>query len=191
MKRSAKSPEEAEKMRKYKYEELLQFLIPLYGENLQVKTNCESPLNFCVAIKTEEFNITDGADEDGYSSGKPNSPINPQQFIKSISEESVQSSEINDTQGEYDLQSVKKKRKHGENESVTLLDYLLDKIKKEKRTDQHPIDAFLNGIAATIKNFSPYYQHLAKSKIFEVVQQLELLQLQNASDDCSLNLSNN
>ncbi|KAK6639685.1 hypothetical protein RUM43_007958 [Polyplax serrata] len=38
----------------------------------------------------------------------------------------------------------------------------------------HPIDAFLAGISPTLKTFSPYHLHLAKSEIFAVVQKFEL-----------------
>jgi len=44
----------------------------------------------------------------------------------------------------------------------------------KKQTDyEHPIDAFLESLAPTVKNFPPYYQHLAKGKIFSVVQEIE------------------
>lgn len=39
------------------------------------------------------------------------------------------------------------------------------------------IDTFLIGIGATMKTFSPYFQNLAKSKIFAVVSELELQQI--------------
>jgi hypothetical protein len=38
---------------------------------------------------------------------------------------------------------------------------------------KHPIHAFLEGLAPTLKNLPPYHQHLAKGKIFSVVQELE------------------
>jgi len=44
----------------------------------------------------------------------------------------------------------------------------------KKQTDfQHPIDAFLESLAPSLKNLPPYYQHLAKGKIFSVVQEIE------------------
>lgn len=38
----------------------------------------------------------------------------------------------------------------------------------------HPVDAFLSGIAPTLKTLSPYDLHLAKSEIFAIVQKYEL-----------------
>ena len=44
---------------------------------------------------------------------------------------------------------------------------------KKQNDYKHPIDEFLEGLAPTLKNLSPYYQHMAKGKIFSVVQELE------------------
>ncbi|CAG4945132.1 unnamed protein product, partial [Parnassius apollo] len=56
--------------------------------------------------------------------------------------------------------------------SSALMEYILKNKEKSNTQDIHPIDAFFNGLAATIKSFSPYYQHLAKGIIFAVVQDL-------------------
>jgi hypothetical protein len=50
--------------------------------------------------------------------------------------------------------------------------YIIENSKKQNDYKQ-PIDAFLEGLAPSLKNLSPYYQHLAKGKIFSVVQELE------------------
>lgn len=41
--------------------------------------------------------------------------------------------------------------------------------KKEISQTVHPVDAFLNGLAPTLKNLSPYSLNIAKSKIFSIV----------------------
>lgn len=61
--------------------------------------------------------------------------------------------------------------------SSALMEYILKNKEQSTTQDIHPIDAFFNGLAATIKSFSPYYQHLAKGRIFAVVQDLEWEQL--------------
>lgn len=55
---------------------------------------------------------------------------------------------------------------------------------KEPPLNDNSIDLFLSGIAATVKKFSPEYQHMAKSKIFTIVSDLEweYLQLQKANN---------
>jgi len=42
-----------------------------------------------------------------------------------------------------------------------------------------PIDIFFQGLAATVKTFSPEYQHMTKNKLFAIVSDLEWAQLQN------------
>jgi hypothetical protein len=43
---------------------------------------------------------------------------------------------------------------------------------KKQNDYKHPIDAFLEDLAPTMKNLPPSYQHLAKGKIFSAVQEL-------------------
>lgn len=56
--------------------------------------------------------------------------------------------------------------------SSQLMEYLINK--NEKNTLQHPVDAFLAGVAPTLKTFSSYYLSLAKSEIFATVQKYEI-----------------
>lgn len=56
-----------------------------------------------------------------------------------------------------------------------LIGNLIAKHKNNNLTlPQHPVDAFLNAMAPTLKSLSPYDWHLAKSEIFEIVQKYEL-----------------
>lgn len=68
-----------------------------------------------------------------------------------------------------------------ESASSTLMKYVLMNRNKNtehtEKVEQHPIDAFLKGLAPTLKSFSPYLQHLAKGQIFQVIHNLELQQL--------------
>jgi len=40
-----------------------------------------------------------------------------------------------------------------------------------------PIDAFFKSIAATVKTFSPYHQNFCKSRIFEIVSEVEITEI--------------
>lgn len=68
-----------------------------------------------------------------------------------------------------------------ESASATLMKYVLMNRNKNteiiEKEERHPIDAFLQGLAPTLKSFSPYLQHLAKGQIFQVIHNLELQQL--------------
>lgn len=55
-----------------------------------------------------------------------------------------------------------------------LIGYIMSREQKESCTTQHPVDAFLAGIAPTLKDLTPYYQNLSKSEIFAVVQKYEM-----------------
>ena len=80
-------------------------------------------------------------------------------------------------------QSHRRKRRQNQVSSVqpsasasqTLMEYIINNKKNAENID--PIDAFFKGLAPTIKRFSPYYQHLARARIFQVVQELEWEQL--------------
>lgn len=61
-----------------------------------------------------------------------------------------------------------------------VMKYLLDKKKAQITPPiQQPsvIDTFFSSIAATVKNFSAYYQNIAKSKIFSIISDLEMKQI--------------
>lgn len=61
--------------------------------------------------------------------------------------------------------------------STLLLNYI---IEKNKNTID-PIDVFFNGVCATVKQMSPYYQNIAKSKIFSIVTDIEMKQIMEAN----------
>ncbi|CAG9796240.1 unnamed protein product [Diatraea saccharalis] len=52
-----------------------------------------------------------------------------------------------------------------------------------------PVDAFLISIGATLKTFNPYHLNLAKSKIFAVVQEHDLQQIVQKSNDVKMSTS--
>jgi len=70
-------------------------------------------------------------------------------------------------------ENPRKKRKIvlTETASSALIKYITENNKKQNDY-KHPIDAFVEGLPTTLKNLPPYYQHLAKGKIFSVVQEV-------------------
>lgn len=74
-----------------------------------------------------------------------------------------------------------------ESASSQLMAYILAEKEAEKqakrplmeREVQNPVDAFLAGVAPALKSLNPLFFHEAKSKIFSIVQELELKQLMN------------
>jgi len=76
-----------------------------------------------------------------------------------------------------------------ETASSTIMKYLLEKKEVETKTENvvHPVDAFLSGIGATLKTLDPYNLNLAKSRIFNIVQDIELNQILHKQTDTLYN----
>jgi hypothetical protein len=74
----------------------------------------------------------------------------------------------------HQSETPRKKRKivPPETDSNALMKYIIENNKKQYDY-KHPIDAFLEGLAPILKNLPPYYQYLARGKIFSVLQKLE------------------
>ena len=74
----------------------------------------------------------------------------------------------------YEHENPRKKRKivPPETASSVLMENIIENDKKQNDC-KHPIDAFLEGLAPSLKNLQRYYQHVAKGKIFSVVQEIE------------------
>lgn len=64
----------------------------------------------------------------------------------------------------------------------TLMNYILEKKNEEnleEKKESNAIDQFFLSMCSTVKQFSPYNQHLAKTKIVSIVSELELKNLRN------------
>lgn len=78
--------------------------------------------------------------------------------------------------------SSKKRRRPQQTASAILMEYLIKKNENQATTStsnvsQHPVDAFLAGVAPTLKTLNPYFLNLAKSEIFATVQRYEMKML--------------
>ncbi|CAB3221188.1 unnamed protein product [Arctia plantaginis] len=80
-----------------------------------------------------------------------------------------------------------------ESASATLMKYVQmnrnNNTEHTEKEEQHPIDAFLQGLAPTLKSFSPYLQHLAKGQIFQVHNVIHNLELQQLTENLTSLLS--
>ncbi|XP_022199546.2 uncharacterized protein LOC111056488 [Nilaparvata lugens] len=137
--------------KRYKYEENLQFLLPHMMKRTTVfDVNCEDSTN-----EIYPLNFVDTHDSSNYN---------------------TENHEGNFESHHGDSSSPKKKRKKMGNDSASsvLMKYFIDQsASKTVSPDRHHIDAFLEGLAPTLKNLPPYYQHLAKGRLFSVVHELE------------------
>lgn len=78
---------------------------------------------------------------------------------------------------ERKVESTKSKFKSPEIPSATLMKYMLEQNEKTIQQVIHPIDAFLAGLAPSLKSLSPYHLNIVRSKIFNTVQEIEMDQI--------------
>jgi len=166
----------AKKIKNYKFADQLSF-INKYFEERKSKTNIEYEND-----EEEEENMQPDSEEQ----------LLPEEDLPSQpSLTPVQTNEIHvpikTTKHKFSKTSVSQPTA-----SARLMDYLISKKKEENQMStglHHPVDAFLSGIAPTLKTLSPYNWHLAKSDIFAIVQKYELQQIlrTNSSTTSSMN----
>ncbi|KAI4470067.1 madf domain transcription factor [Holotrichia oblita] len=165
-----KSGQGVQKNKTYKYSQQLGFLNK-YFEDRETKGNIESQL--AVGDDNDQESLSDGeestesrvhADLEIRPSPSPSPKITtiPKDTEKSIAE-------------------TRKRKKQAPQQTATakLMEYLVARNDDQAVTStQHPVDAFLTEIAPTLKTLNPFYLNLAKSEIFNIVQQYEMKMLQ-------------
>lgn len=148
--RKTKSGQAADSnVKKYKYEEVLQFLTPHIHERSTISSIQQPSENDSDMVTSQVTASADDETREEISASNRNADI-------------------------HQPENPRKKRKITvpETASSVLMKYIIENNTKQNDY-KHPIDAFLEGLAPTLKNLPPYYQHLAKGKIFSVVQELE------------------
>lgn len=175
-------------VRKYKYEDILSFLVPHLGERERIS---------CVSEQDDE----EDDDNDSVSGvqgnflGDNNSHNENAEHIK-IEEVHLQKSPTSSSnkfqKSLFNYETFAQSSKPNAKMSLELLrplqhdfpaDQFMELILAQKQTtskpcEQHPVDAFLYGIAPTLKTLNPRLLNEAKGKIFSIVQEYELIQLE-------------
>lgn len=166
---ATRSGQGRESQKRYKYHEELSFLRPYFQERetiryisvesedstLDTVLNSSSPhsaQSSSLALADEEVVIS--IPSPVHSSHRTGS-LSPAAFSSSL----ASSQETSDTP---------------KSAAATLLEYVLKK-NQYNSTEEHPIDKILHGIAPTLENLTPYYQNLAKTDIFSIVQKYEMI----------------
>ncbi|XP_008543173.1 uncharacterized protein LOC103568201 [Microplitis demolitor] len=195
-KRIAQDEEKVTQSKKYKYEDQLDFLIPF----IKIR-DTDDILDNVVAINidtiahikndTEQTDDTDSNDydyndeyddQDQMISTSKSTPPEKVPTIPSYHDDSY----VDVPKQSLSSESSKKRKAddplkfdNSEAASVTLMKYVLEQSEKTNQQSVHPVDAFLAGLAPTLKSLNPYHLNIAKSKIFNVVQELEMNQIMN------------
>lgn len=150
----------------------MSFVIPFFKER-ETQSNISEPESSSEGSNDEpediilsEFQSSNVAESTSENIGKKPMMFPSQQTISPKKNAVVYSSKI-------------KKTDKTETASSVLMKYLVENDKNEKKeSSDHPIDIFFKGLAATVKTFSPEFQHMAKSKLFNDVSDLEWRYLQ-------------
>lgn len=166
---------------KYKYEDELTFLIPYLGEREGLSNLSKS--------QDDDYNIHDSQMEFTEETCRPQSvedeptteDIHSTSKDNNIRINNTYSSLVSENRNKLDrFEAIKRKildpeETPLESPSAQLMAYLLT-VKQASRND--PVDAFLGGIAPTLKTLNPLLLNEAKGKIFAIVQEMEMKQLQ-------------
>lgn len=188
-KRRTKSGQSVKAMKKYRYEEDLQFLIPYIQDRATISSiedDNESTTN--ETEEKEKMNVVvsgETSEQIHESTDPPPTPLYQPNTTSSRHDDSQSASFMNKDKrphnriNTHNLRSIRSmKRIPQKNASNTLMRYLIDEEKS--RTEIDPIEAFFLGLIPTIKPFSPYYQHIAKGRFFSVIQELEYEQIRQS-----------
>lgn len=162
-----KSGQAAEHKKKWKYEDSMSFVIPFFKER-ETQSNIGEP-----------DSLSDGSNDEheGMESVVITGDTSEKNSNNNINQKCTASPKKSSSR--YSLN--KRKFEKTETASSVLMKYLVESDKQETKAtaNDHPIDIFFNSLAATVKTFSPEYQHIAKSKLFNVVSELEWAHLQS------------
>ncbi|KAG8276269.1 hypothetical protein J6590_069021 [Homalodisca vitripennis] len=181
-KRKTKSGQASVAFRKYKYEDILSFLVPFLGEREGI-TNVFSQQN------EEEVNEQELVEEKNLEENTHEQPTSEDENTN-IAKTPSSSTALEDNKF-IKPKPIKRKMAgfqesgksiHYESPSSQLMAFILAEKAAEKRApqqlEQHPVDAFLAGIAPSLKSLNPELLIEAKGKIFNIVQEIELKQVQ-------------
>lgn len=166
------SGQAAKKVKKYKFDDQLQFLKPHLQER-DTLGNIEDVVGN--EDNVEIFN--DDVDENENENDNENAAVQIDESINDIEGEQLQN--VDQTRSSKPVQKLIQKRstiKTPDSASTTLMKYIMQKKENNMSnvTQNNPVDAFLAGLSPTLKTFTPYYLNLVKSKIFSIVQEYEM-----------------
>ncbi|XP_068244096.1 uncharacterized protein [Palaemon carinicauda] len=174
--RRALNGEPADKKKRWKYDEEMAFLKPFYHERSSIPNASCDPEGL-VEVNWQEVDDTIELVVNSGSGQKQNSEAKERD--KNSSKTSMVTRQHKETaEDEGSQHSTASKTKiqpfpHQTTEKPSSFLEMLERSKDVQKSTSH-IDAFLYGIAETIKTFPPIHQHVAKSKIFNAVSEIEM-----------------
>lgn len=174
-----KSGQKSKLIKKWKFEDELQFLKTHLKEresmsNIDTVSDYDEDLfeagnEICLPEKNTELDIDTSCNDTYFNNLSPNtSTPSPKEFRQPI---------LKNTLATMAKKKSKVSNPSSETASSTLMKYILENKNEEnlnEKKESSAIDQFLLSMCSTVKEFSPYHQHLAKTKIFSIVSEIEL-----------------
>lgn len=174
-------------LKKWKYELEMNFLKPYMKERETVSS--------VEAQSDVENNSSSTEDDETFSENETNQSNNIAMESISSPDENIIHSTLPAPSQTFcvpqpkKIMTPKKRKKTGrcttsESASSHLMKYIIEKEKEEEvksnnKTEIDVIDKFFQSMSLTVKQFSPYHQHLAKTRVFSVISELELEHLKS------------
>lgn len=184
-------------LKKWKYELEMNFLKPYMKERETISS--------VEAQSDVEKNSSATEDEETFSENETNQSNNIAMESISSPNENITHSIPPAPSGTFckpqpkKIMTPKKRKKPecrttSESASSHLMKYIIEKEKEEevksnKKTEINVIDQFFQSMSLTVKQFSPYHQHLAKTRVFSVISELELEHLKSQQMHQQQNIS--
>lgn len=182
---ATRSGQRRESQKHYKYHEQLSFLQPYFQERETISN---------ISAQSEDSTLDTDLNSGSPHSAQSPSGLRDEEVIISIPSPvhtSNRTGSLSPTASSSSLASAQETTDKPKSAAATLLEYVLKK-NRNNTTEEHPIDKFLHGIAPTLKNLTPYYQNLAKTDIFNIVQKYEInmferhMEVQNVENDVQI-----
>jgi len=174
------SGQKAKIIKHYKYAQQLSFITKFFDER-----DTMSNIDDKVKMLNENVNIDDDVNESELNENE--------EYFQNCTTKEVDNPVIVESQnsriltnskpsGSLQFSTPRKKTKYSvpdaspsKTAAATVIEYLVKKNESKVPLDpQHPVDAFLAGIAPSLKKLTPLYWHYAKADIFAAVQNYEL-----------------
>lgn len=170
-----KSGQKSKLLKKWKFEDELQFLKSHMKEresisNIDTVSDddeevIEEDNEICLPEKNTELDTDPSCNDTYFNNLSPCTPTpSPKEYRQPI---------LKNTLATMAKKKSKVSNSPSETASSTLMKYILEN-KNESKSELSAIDQFFLSMCSTVKQFSPYHQHLAKTKIFSIVSEIEL-----------------
>lgn len=161
-------------MKQYKYSQQLSFLTKFFEERETI-SNIPDKVNHDNDTVNDDVNESEPYEDEEDSQDYIQKVVNPV-VVESQNRRTWSSSKQTVSS---QLSTPRKKTKQSvsppKTAAATVMEYLVKKNEiMAPVSPQHPVDAFLSGIAPVLKKLPPRYWHYAKADIFAAVQNYEL-----------------